>query len=116
VAGEIITTELAPRPDAPLSQAVRVGQLVFVSGLTPFTREIARAKGWLGWLKSPVTGERADACDRYPEVLVSRQALRLGLGPSLRVARMGGCIGGILMGTCRILDESRSVLESVGGR
>jgi len=40
VAGEIITTELAPRPDAPLSQAVRVGQLVFVSGLTPFTREI----------------------------------------------------------------------------
>jgi enamine deaminase RidA (YjgF/YER057c/UK114 family) len=56
VAGEIITTELAPRPDAPLSQAVRVGQLVFVSGLTPFTREIARAKGWLGWLRSPGDG------------------------------------------------------------
>jgi len=29
---------------------------VFVSGLTPFTREIARAKGWLGWLKSPGDG------------------------------------------------------------
>jgi enamine deaminase RidA (YjgF/YER057c/UK114 family) len=56
VAGEIITTELAPRPDAPLSQAVRVWQLVFVSRLAPFTREIARAKGWLGWLRSPGDG------------------------------------------------------------
>lgn len=53
MAREIITTELAPWPDAPLPQAVRVGQPVFVSGLTPFTREIGRAKGRLGWLKSP---------------------------------------------------------------
>jgi len=53
VAREIITTELASRPPAPLSQAVRVGQLVFVFGLTPFTRELGLAKGWL---KSPGDG------------------------------------------------------------
>lgn len=42
---EIIATDSAPHPDAPISQAVRVGQLVFVSGITPFTREMRLAKG-----------------------------------------------------------------------
>jgi 2-iminobutanoate/2-iminopropanoate deaminase len=41
---EIVTTDLAPQPDAPISQAVRVGQLVFVSGITPFTQELKLAK------------------------------------------------------------------------
>jgi 2-iminobutanoate/2-iminopropanoate deaminase len=41
---QIIATDLAPQPDAPISQAVRVGQLVFVSGITPFTRELGLAK------------------------------------------------------------------------
>lgn len=44
MAREIITTDLAPQPDAPISQAVRVGQLVFVSGITPFTKELSLAK------------------------------------------------------------------------
>ena len=42
---EIIATDAAPHPDAPISQAIRVGQLVFVSGITPFTREMRLAKG-----------------------------------------------------------------------
>ncbi len=42
---QIIVTDAAPQPDAPISQAVRVGQLVFVSGITPFTREMRLAKG-----------------------------------------------------------------------
>ena len=42
---EIIATDAAPHPDAPISQAVRVGQLVFVSGITPFTRDMRLAKG-----------------------------------------------------------------------
>ena len=42
---EIIATDSVPHPDAPISQAVRVGQLVFVSGITPFTREMRLAKG-----------------------------------------------------------------------
>jgi reactive intermediate/imine deaminase len=42
---QIIATDAAPHPDAPISQAVRVGQLVFVSGITPFTREMRLAKG-----------------------------------------------------------------------
>lgn len=41
---QIITTDLAPRPDAPISQAVRVGPLVFVSGITPFTTGLSLAK------------------------------------------------------------------------
>jgi reactive intermediate/imine deaminase len=44
MAREIIATDLAPQPDAPLSQAVRVGSLVFVSGITPFTKELTLAK------------------------------------------------------------------------
>ena len=42
---EIIATDAAPHPDAPISQAIRVGQLVFVSGITPFTRDMRLAKG-----------------------------------------------------------------------
>jgi 2-iminobutanoate/2-iminopropanoate deaminase len=42
---QIIVTDAAPQPDAPISQAVRIGQLVFVSGITPFTREMRLAKG-----------------------------------------------------------------------
>ena len=42
---QIIATDAAPHPDAPISQAIRVGQLVFVSGITPFTREMRLAKG-----------------------------------------------------------------------
>jgi reactive intermediate/imine deaminase len=42
---QIIATDAAPHPDAPISQAVRVGQLVFVSGITPFTREMRLVKG-----------------------------------------------------------------------
>ena len=42
---QIIATDSAPHPDAPISQAVRVGQLVFVSGITPFTGEMRLAKG-----------------------------------------------------------------------
>jgi reactive intermediate/imine deaminase len=42
---QIIATDAAPHPDAPISQAVRVGQLVFVSGITTFTREMRLAKG-----------------------------------------------------------------------
>ena len=42
---QIIATDAAPHPDAPISQAVRIGQLVFVSGITPFTREMRLAKG-----------------------------------------------------------------------
>ena len=42
---QIIATDAAPHPDAPISQAVRIGQLVFVSGITPFTRDMRLAKG-----------------------------------------------------------------------
>jgi reactive intermediate/imine deaminase len=42
---QIIATDDAPHPDAPISQAVRIGQLVFVSGITPFTRDMRLAKG-----------------------------------------------------------------------
>ena len=42
---QIIATDAAPHPDAPISQAVRIGQLVFVSGITPFTGEMRLAKG-----------------------------------------------------------------------
>ena len=42
---QIIVTDAAPQPDAPISQAVRIGQLVFVSGITPFTGEMRLAKG-----------------------------------------------------------------------
>jgi reactive intermediate/imine deaminase len=42
---QIIVTDAAPQPDAPISQAIRVGELVFVSGITPFTTEMRLAKG-----------------------------------------------------------------------
>jgi reactive intermediate/imine deaminase len=42
---QIIATDAAPHPDAPISQAVRIGQLVFVSGITPFTREMTLVRG-----------------------------------------------------------------------
>lgn len=41
----IITTSSAPRPKAPISQAVRSGNLLFVSGITPFTVDLELAKG-----------------------------------------------------------------------
>jgi reactive intermediate/imine deaminase len=41
----IIDTPKAPRPKAPIAQAVRSGQLVFVSGITPFTLDLTLAKG-----------------------------------------------------------------------
>lgn len=41
----IIATALAPQPAAPISQAVRSGQLVFVSGITPFDLDLKLAVG-----------------------------------------------------------------------
>ena len=42
---EIINTTKAPQPEAPIAQAVRSGNLVFVSGITPFTLDLTLAKG-----------------------------------------------------------------------
>jgi reactive intermediate/imine deaminase len=42
---DYIDTPRAPRPKAPIAQAVRSGNLVFVSGITPFTLELTLAKG-----------------------------------------------------------------------
>jgi reactive intermediate/imine deaminase len=42
---DVIDTPNAPRPKAPIAQAVRSGHLVFVSGITPFTLELTLAKG-----------------------------------------------------------------------
>jgi 2-iminobutanoate/2-iminopropanoate deaminase len=42
---EIVSTHEAPQPDVPLSQAVRSGNLVFVSGITPFTLTLDLAVG-----------------------------------------------------------------------
>ena len=41
----IVSTANAPQPKAPISQAVRSGGLVFVSGITPFDRNMDLAKG-----------------------------------------------------------------------
>ncbi|HEV7734677.1 MAG TPA: RidA family protein [Candidatus Binatia bacterium] len=41
---QIIDTPNAPQPNAPIAQAVRSGNLVFVSGITPFTCELTLAK------------------------------------------------------------------------
>lgn len=41
----IVETAEAPRPKAPIAQAVRQGRLVFVSGITPFDLELNLAKG-----------------------------------------------------------------------
>ena len=37
---QIINTAEAPRPAAPISQAVRSGNFVFVSGITPFDLDL----------------------------------------------------------------------------
>jgi 2-iminobutanoate/2-iminopropanoate deaminase len=42
---DVIDTPNAPRPKAPIAQAMRSGHLVFVSGITPFTLELTLAKG-----------------------------------------------------------------------
>lgn len=45
---EIIDTRNAPRPKAPIAQAIRSGNLVFVSGITPFTLDLRLAKDDFG--------------------------------------------------------------------
>lgn len=40
-----IVTHDSPRPKAPIAQAVRTGNLLFVSGITPFTLDLRLAKG-----------------------------------------------------------------------
>ena len=42
---QIISSDRAPKPDVPLSQAVKTGNLVFVSGITPFSRDLKIARG-----------------------------------------------------------------------
>lgn len=42
---KIVNTDKAPQPKAPISQAVRSGSLVFVSGITPFDTDMNLAKG-----------------------------------------------------------------------
>jgi 2-iminobutanoate/2-iminopropanoate deaminase len=41
----IVTTPNAPQPNVPISQAVRSGDLLYVSGITPFTLDLKLAKG-----------------------------------------------------------------------
>ncbi len=41
----LINTDRAPRPKAPISQAVKSNGLVFVSGITPFDLDLNLAKG-----------------------------------------------------------------------
>lgn len=41
----IVTSRKAPQPKAPISQAVRSGGLVFVSGITPFDLDMNLATG-----------------------------------------------------------------------
>lgn len=41
----IISTSKAPQPKAPIAQAVRTGNLLFVSGITPFTLDMQLARG-----------------------------------------------------------------------
>ncbi len=45
MAKEIITTDKVARPRVPLSSAVKVGNLIFVSGMTPFAPDYQVAKG-----------------------------------------------------------------------
>jgi reactive intermediate/imine deaminase len=45
VTREVIDTPKAPQPKIPVSQAVRSGNLVFLSGITPFTLDLKLAKG-----------------------------------------------------------------------
>ncbi len=45
MAKEIITIDKVARPRVPLSSAVKLGNLIFVSGTTPFTTDYQVAKG-----------------------------------------------------------------------
>ena len=45
MARNIITSDKVAKPGVPISQAVRAGNLVFVSGITPFTKDLQIAKG-----------------------------------------------------------------------
>lgn len=45
MARKIIDTPKAPQPKIPVAQAVRTGNLVFLSGITPFTTDLKLAKG-----------------------------------------------------------------------
>jgi 2-iminobutanoate/2-iminopropanoate deaminase len=45
VTRQIISTSKAPQPPAPIAQAVRTGNLLYVSGITPFTLDMQLAKG-----------------------------------------------------------------------
>lgn len=45
---QIIQSDKVAKPGVPLSQAVRTGNLVFVSGITPFTKDLQIAKGDFG--------------------------------------------------------------------
>ena len=45
MARNIITSAKVAKPGVPISQAVRAGNLVFVSGITPFTKDLQIAKG-----------------------------------------------------------------------
>ena len=45
MARQIVSTPSAPQPKAPISQAVRSGALLFVSGITPFDLELKLSKG-----------------------------------------------------------------------
>ena len=42
---DVVSTDQAPQPNLPLSQAVRSGNPVFVSGITPFTLSLELAAG-----------------------------------------------------------------------
>jgi reactive intermediate/imine deaminase len=44
VSREPIATPRSPQPKAPIAQAVRTGNLLFVSGITPFTLDLRLAK------------------------------------------------------------------------
>ena len=48
MARQIITSDKVAEMTVPLSQAVRTGNLVFVSGITPFTKDLQVAKGDFG--------------------------------------------------------------------
>ena len=45
MAKEIITTDKVAKPRVPLSSAIKVGNLIFVSGMTPFAPDHQVAKG-----------------------------------------------------------------------
>jgi len=45
MAKEIIKTDKVAKPRVPLSSAVKVGNLIFMSGMTPFTTDYQVAKG-----------------------------------------------------------------------